>query len=179
GLSALSLGAIVVLVARRRRTGRPLRRSLSLLIDSFGLGLVMIPVLLTSAIYFRGQFQPIQRATFAVIGLAPIAFLIGLLHARLARSGVGDLLVQLRSDLSPAALRDALARALRDPSLELAYWLPEFDSWADLDGRSVALPVSGSGRTMTLIDRDGTRMAALLHDAGLEEERELLAAVGA
>src|SRR5437764_10388120 len=93
GLSALSLGAIVVLVARRRRTGRPLRRSLSLLIDSFGLGLVMIPVLLTSAIYFRGQFQPIQRATFAVIGLAPIAFLIGLLHARLARSGVGDLLV--------------------------------------------------------------------------------------
>jgi signal transduction histidine kinase len=178
-LSALSLAGICVLAARRRRTGRPLRRSLSLLTDSFALGLVMIPVLLTSAIWFRGQFVPIQRATFAVIGLAPIAFLIGLLHARLARSGVGNLLVQLRSDLSPAAQRDALAGALRDPSLELAYWLPEFGSWGDLDGRSVALPEQGSGRAMTLIDRDGERMAVLLHDAALEEERELLAAVGA
>jgi signal transduction histidine kinase len=179
GLSALSLAGIGVLAARRRRTGRPLRRSLSLLTDSFALGLVMIPVLLTSAIWYRGQFVPIQRATFAVIGLAPIAFLIGLVHARLARSSVGDLLIQLRSDLSPAALRDALARALRDPSLELAYWLPEFDSWADLDGRSVVLPEHGSGRAMTLIDRDGARMAVLLHDPSLEEERELLAAVGA
>ncbi len=178
-LSALSLAGIGVLAARRRRTGRPLRRSLSLLTDSFALGLVMIPVLLTSAIWYRGQFVAIQRATFAVIGLAPIAFLVGLLHARLARSGVGNLLVQLRSDLSPAAQRDALARALRDPSLELAYWLPEFGSWADLDGQSVTLPEPGSGRAMTLIDREGERMAVLLHDPALEEERELLAAVGA
>src|SRR6266487_3934120 len=139
-LSALSLAGIGVLAARRRRTGRPLRRSLSLLTDSFPLGL---------------------------------------LHARLARSGVGDLLVRLRSDLSPAAQRDALARALRDPSLELAYWLPEFGSWADLDGQSVTLPEPGSGRAMTMIDRDGARMAVLLHDPALEEERELLAAVGA
>lgn len=179
GLSALSLVGIGVLAVRRRRTGRPLRRWLSLLTDSFVLGLVMIPVLLTSAIWFRGQFVPIRRATFVVIGLAPIAFLFGLLHARLARSGVGDLLVQLRSDLAPAALRDALARTLRDPSLELAYWLPEFGSWSDLDGHSVALPEPGSGRAMTLIDRDGARMAVLLHDPELEEERELLAAVGA
>jgi signal transduction histidine kinase len=178
-LSALSLGGIGVLADRRRRGGRPLRRSLALLTDSFALGLVMIPVLLTSAIWFRGQFVPIQRATFAVIGLAPIAFLVGLLHARLARSGVGDLLVQLRSDLSPAGLRDALARALRDPSLELAYWLPDFGSWADLDGQSVTLPEPASGRATTLIDRDGARMAVLLHDPALEEEHELLAAVGA
>jgi signal transduction histidine kinase len=32
---------------------------------------------------------------------------------------------------------------------------------------------------MTLIDRDGARMAALLHDPALEDEPELLAAVGA
>ena len=41
------------------------------------------------------------------------------------------------------------------------------------------LPAAGSGRATTLIDRDGARMAALLHDPGLEEEPELLAAVGA
>jgi len=179
GLSAISLAGIGVLAARRRRTGRPLRRSLSLLTDSFALALVMFPILFTSAIWFRGQFVEIQRATFALVGLAPIVFLIGLVQDRLARSGVGDLLVQLRSDLSPPALRQAIARALRDPSLELAYWLPEFDTWADVNGKSVALPEPESGRAATLVDGDGERMAVLLHDPALEEEQELLAAVGA
>ena len=58
----------------------------------------------------------------------PLIFLVGLLRARLARSAVGDLLVDLREPAAPGALRDALARALRDPSLELAYWVPEYES---------------------------------------------------
>ena len=86
------------------------------------------------------RFETIRRVTFVVIGLAPVAFLVGLLDARLARSAVGDLLVELRADPAPADLRDALARALRDPSLTLAYWLPEFEHWADVDGREVELP---------------------------------------
>ena len=57
---------------------------------------------------------------FAMIGVAPIAFLIGLLRARLARASVGDLVVELAEDPSPAALEGALARALGDPSLALA-----------------------------------------------------------
>src|SRR5437870_6914641 len=138
----------------------------------------MIAVLFVFGAFNGPACQTIQRATLIVIGISPIAFLVGLLDARLARAAVGNLFVEIRSDLSPAAQRDALARALRDPSLELAYWLPEFGSWADLDGQSVALPEPGSGRAMTLIDRDGARMAVLLHDPALEEERELLAAVG-
>jgi signal transduction histidine kinase len=114
-----------------------------------------------------------------MIGLAPFVFLAGLLQARLARSTVGDLFVELRADPSPPVLREALARALRDPSLTLAYWLPEFESWSDLDGRPVELPEPASGRATTLIDRDGGHMAALLHDPALEDEPELLAAVGA
>ena len=62
-----------------------------------------------------------------------------LLDARLARSAVGELFVELRGNPAPAELRAALARALRDPSLTLAYWLPEFESWADVDGRPVEL----------------------------------------
>src|SRR5213079_3111906 len=124
-------------------------------------------------------FQPLQHATLAVIGLSPFAFLIGLLDARLARSAVGGLIIELRPDLAPADLRDALARALRDPSLTLAYWLPEFASWVDLDGQRTQLPESGGGRAATLIDRHGANVAALLHDPALEDEPELLAAVGA
>jgi signal transduction histidine kinase len=178
-ISVLCVAGIAVLAARRRPTGRPLRRPVALLIDSFVLGLVMVAVLFVFGAFEGPAFQMIQRATLIVIGISPLAFLVGLLDARLARVAVGSLFVELRSNPSPAALRDALARALRDPSLELAYWLPEFESWANVDGRSVVLPEPASGRAMTLIDRDGTRMAALLHDPALEEERELLAAVGA
>ena len=35
-------------------------------------------------------FQQLQRATLIVIGLSPIAFLLGLLDERLGRSAVAD-----------------------------------------------------------------------------------------
>ena len=142
-VSAFCLAGIGVLAARRRDAGRPLRRSVALLVDSFAVGLVMIASCCVSGDSPGRSFETIRRATFFVIGLAPVAFLIGLLDVRLARSAVGDLLVELRADPSPADLRDALARALRDPSLELAYWLPDFDSYADLDGRPVEVPAPG------------------------------------
>jgi signal transduction histidine kinase len=177
--AALAVAGIGVLVARRRGTGRPLRRSLALLHDSFALALVMIAVLAMRHALGISGFETIQRITFFVVGLAPLAFLVGLLQARLARSAVGELFLELRADPAPSDLRDALARALRDPSLTLAYWLPQFRSWADLDGRAMELPSNGSGRWTTLIDRDGERVAALLHDPALRDEPELLDAVGA
>src|SRR5919197_4835735 len=124
-------------------------------------------------------FEVLRRVTFFVIGLAPIAFLAGLLYTRLARSAVGDLMVELRADPSAAHLRDALARALRDPTLTLAYWLPEFRGWVDLDGRPVTLPDPGDGRAVTMIDSDGERVAALVHDTSLDGEPELLDGVAA
>ncbi len=178
-ISAMCLAGIGVLVARRRRAGRPLRRSVALLVDSFAIGLVMIAVLFVLGAFQGPEFKEFQRATLIVIGISPIAFLIGLLDARLARSSVGDLLVGLRGDPSPADLRDALAGALRDPSLTLVYWLPEFGSYADLAGQPVELPTPDSRRAMTLIDREGTHVAALLHDPSLKDEPELLDAVTA
>ena len=143
----------------------------------------MIAVLFLSAAagWVEGQwgFEALRRTTFFVIGLAPLALLAGLLQARLARSSVGDLLVELRSNPPPAALRGALARALRDPSLILVYWVPEFESWADLDGQPVALADLAGGRATTLIDSEAGHVAALLHDPSLEDEPELLEAVAA
>jgi signal transduction histidine kinase len=178
--AALAVAGIGVLVARRLGTGPPLRRSLSLLIDSFAVGLVMIAVLAMRHALGISGFETIQRVTFFVVGLAPLAFLVGLLQARLARSAVGELFVELRADPAPGDLRDALARALRDPSLTLAYWLPEFESYADLDGRPVELPDSRGAKATTLIDdQDGARVAALIHDPALGDEPELLGGVTA
>ena len=183
-LSAFSLAGIVVLVVRRRRDGPPLRRSLSLLVDAFALALVAIAVLLLSSGRLSSTFDPalqetIRRITYALIGLAPFVFLFGLLRTRLARSDIGGVFVELHGDPAPADLRDVLARALRDPSLTLAYWLPEFGTYADDDGRPVGLPTPGSRQAITPIDRDGARVAALLHDPALADEPELLDAVTA
>jgi signal transduction histidine kinase len=178
-LSAFCLIGVGVLAARRRGTGRPLRRSASLLVDAFALGLVMIAALFLTGAFGGPGFETLRRATFFVIGLAPAAFLVGLLSARLARSALADLLLEMRADPAPADLRDALARALRDPSLTLAYWLPEYQTWADVDGRPTPPPTADNGRAVTVIDRGGEHVAALLHDASLEDEPELLEAVSA
>jgi signal transduction histidine kinase len=179
-LAALCLAGIVV---RHFAAARPLRRPVALLVDVFALGLVMLAFLYLSAalglVSGDDAFELLRRTTFFVIGLAPIAFLAGLLYSRLARSAVGELMVELRADPAPNHLRDALAKALRDPSLTLAYWLPEFGSWADLDGRPVTLPGAGDARATTMIDSAGQRVAALVHDPGLDGEPELLDGVAA
>jgi signal transduction histidine kinase len=178
-VSAISLAGVGVLVVHRRRSGRPLRRASALLVDAFGLGLIMIAVLLTSATLGGPWVAQVRWATFITIGLAPLAFVLGLLRARLARSSVGGLLVDLRDQTAPVDLQRALARALRDPSLTLAYWLPEFASYGDLEGRAVRLPAPGDERGVTLIERNGVRIAAMVHDPSLQDEPELLEAVTA
>jgi signal transduction histidine kinase len=177
-VSAFCLLGLGVLVVRRLREGRPLRLAARLLTDAFGIALVMLAFLFLSLAYGGPATAQIRWATFVALGLAPAAFLIGLLHSRLARSSVGDLFVELQADPAPADLQEALARALRDPSLTLAYWLPEFGCYADLEGRRVELPAE-DGRATTLIDRDGAHVAALLHDVALKDEPALLDAVTA
>jgi signal transduction histidine kinase len=174
-ISAVALAAVARLATRRMVGGRPLRRSLTLLIDSFAIGLVAIAVLLLVGVFGQLAFPTVQRVALALLGLAPIAFLAGLLQARLARTAVGDLVLELRSQ--PTDLRGPLARALRDPSLSLVYWLPQFDTWATPDGRPVDLPTDM--RRLTLIERKGQPIAALVHDPALRDEPELLNAVAA
>ena len=113
----------------------------------------MIAALLLSAAWGGPAVQQIRWATFAALSLAPVAFLVALLHSRLARSSVGDLFVELQADPAPADLRAALARALGDPSLTLAYWLPDYGCYADQDGRLIELPDADSGTATTRIDQ--------------------------
>ncbi len=110
----------------------------------------------------------------------PIVFLWGLLSTRLARSAVGDLVMELDKPLPPGELRACLARALGDPSLELLYALEGQGRWVDADGRPALLPATGSGqepRTATVVERDGQSLAALIHDPALD--RELVSAAAA
>ncbi len=115
----------------------------------------------------------------------PLVFLWGLLSARLARSAVGDLVVELERPLRPGELRTLLARTLGDPSLELLYALQSQDRWVDADGRPGELPAGpdggGGGRaSVTVTDRAGMPLAALIHDPALDQGlvRPVAAAAG-
>jgi signal transduction histidine kinase len=112
------------------------------------------------------------------VAAVPIAMLAGLLRARLARLTVAGLVVDLE-DTPPHGIRDALARALDDPTLEVAFWLPERAEFVDADGAPVVLPEDGDARAVTLLEHDGHRLAALVHDPSLRDERKLVEAAGA
>jgi signal transduction histidine kinase len=154
------------------------RKPAQILINCFSLSLVMLAALLIAGTFQLPGFEILRLATFTVAGLAPLAFLAGLLDARLAKAGVGELLVQLRTDPAPD-LRELLAQALRDPTLSLIYWLPQYGSWADQDGNPTSLPEQGSSRRVTFVKQNGEQIAALVYDAGLGDEPELVEAVSA
>jgi len=82
--------------------------------------------------------------------------------------------IRLQGTAGTGEIRDAVARALRDPSLRLVYWLPEFTCYADADGREVELPAAGGRRAVTRIDHEGQPVAALVHDPVVRQEPELL-----
>jgi signal transduction histidine kinase len=63
--------------------------------------------------------------------------------------------------------------------LSLIYWLPQYGSWADQDGNSTALPEPESGRQVTVVRQNEEPVAALVYDATLGDEQELVEAVSA
>ncbi|HET9012415.1 MAG TPA: histidine kinase [Gemmatimonadaceae bacterium] len=178
-ISAICLVAAAILLARWTAAGAPRRLWPSVLTVVFAVGLVGLALLYTVAASEWPAFVTVQRTVLGIIGFTPILFLIGVLDARLARSGVSDLVVQLRGNPDPDELQRALARTLRDPTLQLVYWLPEFGSYADADGHAVPLPGPADARALTPIQHDGVRIAALLHDPVLSDERELMAGASA
>jgi signal transduction histidine kinase len=116
-------------------------------------------------------------AAFVAFGAVPLMVLAGIVRSRLARASVAELVRELETVRTPGALRDALSRSLGDPTLRLAYWVSETRGFVDLKGRPFELPWEGSSQVATMVERDGERVAALVHDASLREEPELLRAV--
>jgi signal transduction histidine kinase len=57
------------------------------------------------------------------------------------------------------------------------YWVPEYAAYVGADGRPIELPSDSDGRVTTRVDRGERRVAALVHDASLRDEPELVGAV--
>ena len=89
------------------------------------------------------------------------------------------LLVPRATLTATGPVREMLAESLGDSSLSIAYWVPEREVFVDEAGHPVKLPEPGSGRTWTSVERDGRRVAAIVHDAALDTSAELVHAAAA
>jgi signal transduction histidine kinase len=181
GIVVLSV-VVVRLIGRWRAATPPMRRVISPVFLSGGLLMTMLAALL--AIGMFDLSKPIEDNGYYIalipFGLVPYLFLASLVRARMLRGGaVGELVATIGGSLQAEHLRDALARALNDPSLDLAYWLGEDEGYVDARGRPVELPADGSARAASDVRLDGRLVATLIHDPLLLDDPELIDAVGA
>jgi signal transduction histidine kinase len=116
--------------------------------------------------------------TYVLLGLVrtavPLALMVALVRARRGRERAASLIVTLSDGGLPAA-GPALQRALADPGVTVLRWVPEDRVHVGEDGQPVALPDHG----VTPLQRDGVRLGALVHDAALAAEPEVLEVVAA
>jgi len=121
-----------------------------------GLGLVMLALTVPAAALVVATFESLHRvlATITRAFLAPRA-------------------------LPGGPVKELLAESLGDRSVSVAYWLPDRERFVDESGHPVELPAPGSGRTWTAVERDGRRVAAIVHDAALDTTPQLVEAAAA
>jgi len=181
--SVLAAGVLVItvvlLVRKVRRAGTATRRAMGPVLLAITIAAVsLVPLVVAESVGSDLSDTTVGLISFLAWCAIPVAFLVGVLRTRLQRSAVADLVVELGAASRPDEVRDAIARALRDPSLELAFWLPANERYVDPAGRPLD-PTSDGARAVTVLENDERRVAALVHDPALLDEPELLEAVGA
>jgi signal transduction histidine kinase len=174
----LFLALLAVLALRWRRASPRWRRAFAIVFWTGTAAAVVTVVSILTKTPYR-PLGPMDVVAYLVIAAVPLALSLDLLRGKFARGAVAELVVELGGTRAPGKLRDALARALNDPSLSLAYWLPARRRYVDVDGRAVELPDDGGSTVATIVEREGRPVAALLHDATLRDEPDLVQAVGA
>ena len=181
-LTAAVLLALVLreVVRRRRRASKAERSAYGHVTHTAAAVVIAFALVFLASVTVGSTVADILLVpAFLALLAIPYAFLAGVFHSRLSRA---DAVTQLVEDLGRAdaqrrGLRQSIADAVGDSSLSLAYWLPEREMFVDADGRPVELPEPGSGRTATSIEHGDERLAVIVHDESLADERELVRAV--
>jgi signal transduction histidine kinase len=170
--------AICVVIAGRWRAASPPRRR-ALLPSVAGAVCVLMFVWLLATDLFKGpRSQLMIMVAYCSMLIVPAAFLAGLLRSRLARGGLTQLFHEL-AGMRGEALQAALGRTLGDPTLVLAYRLPDSLGHADAAGRPVLVPPVTTDRSSVPIEGEGGDVATLVYDAALDDDPEMVEAVRA
>jgi signal transduction histidine kinase len=174
-VGAFVVAAVLVVLVQRWRSASSAQRRFLVPVYSAGVAVLFLLIVLV-ALQASGldtkALDVIWVISMVPFALVPYLFLGTLLRARMIQSGaVGELMARLGETPQRGELRDALASALGDPSLELVYWLPDNERFVDARGGLVSLPGPGSGRAVTKVERDGECVAAIVHDALVHEQQ--------
>jgi signal transduction histidine kinase len=175
---AITVALTVLIIARLRQLRGAARRIALPLLAGAMIATGVSMVRLSASMLGHGQlYERLDNVDRLTTTLVPLGFVSGLLWSRLRRSGASNLVVELRAG-GVETLRDRLARALGDPSLEVVFWLEARGGYVDAQGEDVELP-SRRERTATKILANGAPVAALIHDPFLLDEPDLVESVRA
>jgi signal transduction histidine kinase len=133
----------------------------------------------------RGGADPDRESQHAPLsglvsfGLAPLVllagpalFVISTVRARTAGGALGAAIVDLEPGAAPGRLRDALARALGDSTLQLAFRQPDGMGYLDTAGQIIEVAQPDPGRAVMPVA--GSDEAVLVYDEGLKLEPQLI-----
>jgi signal transduction histidine kinase len=181
-IGVVGVTAIAILLMRRWREASSAYRSALTPVLAAGVAtaLLLVLSLLGDVVGIPdGTAEDVVDALGAgAMASVPLAFLIGLLSSRLSRAAaVSELVARLGEADRRQGLRDALAEALGDPSLSLAYWVPEQGRYVDGEGHPVELPDPAGDIACTQVSHEGRPVAMICHDGSLDTEPELVATV--
>ena len=169
------LGAAVILVSNARSPARLRRRAVEPVV--FAYAIVAVSYLANGIGELSGGALETAQIAAAIGGfLTPAAMLVGQARARsYAAAAAGHLVIRGRAEgVSPEQIRDWLRDGLGDPTLEIAFWDPGRLGFVDPDGNSIDWTTAGPGRAVTSISHDGRPVAAIAHNASLQEAADVL-----
>ena len=122
--------------------------------------------------------DPFNAALFTIFAVASAAIIFlatgllsGVARARAERRAIARIAVNLGEAPAPGSLQSALAEALHDPDLQIAYWLPGTQRYVDASGHAVPEPAAKPRDSVTRLRRNGRTIAAITHSGaapGLE-----------
>jgi signal transduction histidine kinase len=180
---AVVVGVAAVWIRRLRTATRPQRRALVPVACS---SLLLVPALF--AYYFALLVLDVGGSTADVLGwflvaafvVFPLGFAVALLQADLfAGRALHRLLREVAARPTLERWRDAVADAVDDPSLRLAFRDPISGRFREADGSELVRPPDGSDVLWVPVTNGEGEVAAMVVDEALTQDPELLDAATA
>ena len=174
----LFAAVVMLLLGRWRETTPGLRRILRSVYLFGGLSIVLLAIGFVVTPFSGVGAVFVSVALIATFTTVPFIFLAGLLGTAIARgAGVGAIFSSVPERASPDEVQEGLRSALRDETAVVAYWYEEDEHYVDVEGNRLDLPEDTRRRVVTRLDYGDQPVAAIVHDAALLQEPELLEGV--
>ncbi len=180
-LILVAVAAAVVLVVLRFRAGTPATRRALGPVAGYVFAAIALALLGPNVFVPLFGWDPLVLfvAQVAALAIVPVAFVLGVLLGGFARTGeVVELGAWFGQERDPAELSGALARTLGDPAAQLVFWMGGDRPYVDVHGAEIDICAVGPGRAVEHIELDGRPIGAIVYDATLVGDPELVRTAG-